>query len=153
MMKKIKLYVISRCREGSSEEDFNKNICSIVSSKKQIQEYILNKVINDHRTHYSLWLSNHGLKDNDQSKNIYVNLRLAGGDPSVEEFCVREQIYNTSGIAAMFRIFNKCEPIGCSYETRSEKEYYAWFVQEITKTMNEAYANELTKKAVDSEEK
>ena len=41
MKKKIVIYSISECAITSSNEDFINNICTFVSDKKHIQDYII----------------------------------------------------------------------------------------------------------------
>ena len=152
-MKKIDLYFISKCKETASVEEFNENICSVVSNKKQITEYILNSTITKHKAHYISWLKNHNLANNDKSKSIYVTLLLEDSTQDLESFCVKKQTYNAETIAETFRIYMKCAPVGCSYESEDERNYYLWFSEELMKNAVEKMETEidkLSKKSVDS---
>lgn len=148
MMKKVALYIISKCPQNSSDDEFNKNICSIVSSKKQIKEFIINKSVLDHKEHYNQWLINHMLPDNISSRKIYFSLVIDDLDSSAKNYCFKKNIYTIDGIASIFRMFNKCEPVGCSYEHFFEYDYYNSFVQECLENINT-----INEKIVDSENK
>lgn len=152
-MRKISLYFISRCKETDSYEEFVQNICTVVSDKKQVSEYILNSVVNKYNEHYISWLKAHGLINNDKSKRMYVDLLLKDGVRELDNFCVRKQIYDPNSVAEAFRIYMKCAPIGCSYESEEELNYYLRFTQELVKNTVEKMKTEidkLSKKSVDS---
>lgn len=136
-MKKIKFYVISNCKPSASINEFNNNICTIVTKKKHIGEYVSRKAIKDHKEHYIAWLKNHNLIDNSESRNKYLSLLVADQDPSITNISIRQQTYSSEVVAAVFRMFNKCAPVGCSYEIEQEKEYYSMLVEDALNYFNE----------------
>ena len=84
---------------------------------------------------------------------MYVDLLLKDGVRELDNFCVRKQIYDPNSIAQSFRIYMKCAPVGCSYESEEELNYYLWFTQELVKNTVEKMKTEidkLSKKSVDS---
>ena len=71
-MGKIKLYMVSMCTVDSDTDTFIDNLCTIVSSKKEITEYVKNKIIEDHKEHYNSWIKLHDKKDNSATPIIIL---------------------------------------------------------------------------------
>lgn len=122
-MKKIKLYVISKCPLGSTDDEFRNNIVTFVTEKKQVIEYVNKRLIVDHYDHYKQWCEVHNLDIcNPDAENEYLKTVGATWDDYCQ-YTFKKFIYNLNEIASIFRITNKCSPVGTSYETAAEIEY------------------------------
>lgn len=130
MKKKIVIYSISECPITASNEDFINNICTFVSDKKHIQDYIVNRSIVKNWDHYVSWLECHDKKDDKQSKYDYISMCL-GWQETFSKFCVKKQVYNSDGIAAILRILNHCLPVGAEYESENEINILTNYVNQI----------------------
>ena len=59
-----------------NNDEFIEHMCTIVSNKKHIQEYIINKSIIENWQHYVSWLELHDKSDNWESKCDYMTICL-----------------------------------------------------------------------------
>lgn len=139
-MKKIKVYAISRCPLGAPPEEFTKNLCTYVCKKKQIQEYIINRLVADNYTHYTKWLELHGAVDSLQTRLEYLSILFEDKQNLGSEFTIKEEYYTAEGLAALLRLSNGCTPIGSSFDTKAEIDYYLSYAKEILKTVNKETA-------------
>lgn len=130
MKKKIVIYCISECPITASNEEFINNICTFISNKKHIQDYIVNRSIVKNWDHYVSWLECHDKKDNKQSKYDYISMCL-GWQETFSKFCVKKQVYNSDGIATILRLLNHCLPVGAEYESEDEINLLTGYVNEI----------------------
>lgn len=122
-MKKIALYAISKAPLGSNDSEFRANIVTFVVKKNQIAEYINKKLIVSHYDHYKQWCELNSLKeDSEQAESAYI--KTCGPNwCEYNEYTFRRFVYNIDELASLFRIMNKCAPVGTSYETDAEIEY------------------------------
>lgn len=139
-MKKISLYVISKAPLKSSDEEFRKNIVTFVVKKNQILEYINKKLIVNHYDHYKQWCELQKLNENTaEAEAAYI--KMCGQNWSeYGQYTFKKFTYTINEIASIFRIMNKCVPVGATYETNSEVEYmndYLTYYQEIVDMMKE----------------
>lgn len=130
MKKKIVIYCISECPITASNEEFINNICTFISNKKHIQDYIVNRSIIKNWDHYVSWLDCHDKKDDKQSKYDYISMCL-GWQETFSKFCVKKQVYNSDGIAIILRLLNHCLPVGAEYESEDEINLLTGYVNEI----------------------
>ena len=130
MRKKIVIYSISECPITASNEDFINNICTFVSDKKHIQDYIINRSIIKNWSHYNAWLKCHDKQDDKKSRYEYIIMCL-GWEETFNKFCVKKQVYNSDGIATILRIMNRCLPVGAEYESEDEINILTNYFSEI----------------------
>ena len=140
-MGKIKLYIVSMCTVDSDSDTFIDNLCTIVSSKKEITEYVKNKIIEDHKEHYNSWIKLHDKKDNSATRAEYIDLLFQDDPDSIPMFTVRKETYDAKGLASVFRIYNRCMPIGCSYESNEEVYCYNKINEELKNLKDKATNN------------
>jgi hypothetical protein len=134
-MKKIVLYVISKCSLGSSDEEFLKNVCTFVCSKKDIREYISNKLLVENYSHYKSWLSLHYNSDHDIPSRRAEYLRTVINPEEFTKYSFKKNTYTVPGIASIFRILNGCIPVGASYESDAELKSLTNFFYELNKEL------------------
>lgn len=138
-MKKINLYAISKCPAKAEDEDFMSNLCTIVSRKKEVGEYIFNRVIIDNYDHYSRWLTLHYVDGNDthdRRKEYIVNVL---DYPNVfKDFYVKKMTYTADSVASLLRITCGCLPVGCGYEKDSEVNA---IIQSFTTSLDDLFEN------------
>ena len=138
-MKKISLYVISKSSIEATDEEFRQNIVTFVPKKNQILEYINKKLIVNHYDHYKQWCNLNALVDTVEAEKEYIKTCGKTWD-DYAQYTFKKFTYTIDEIASIFRIMNKCIPVGASYETNSEIEYmneYLNYYQEIMKTMKQ----------------
>lgn len=135
-MKKIILYAISKCPLGSSDEEFSKHLCTIVSDKKHIGEYLINKAVVENYSHYLLWIDQHykEKKDCPELRQVYISTVLADTDV-FDNYCVKKQIYTPDKIASIFRIVNGCIPVGANYEYEVETDLINNYLEDLFKVL------------------
>lgn len=90
---------------------------TITSKEEHAWEYVLHRVRIDNDSHYISWCSLKGYDfEEPQSFSLYLN-----NNPTVlEEFRVIKIDYSPESLAVFLRAFNKCDPIGASYESPQE---------------------------------
>lgn len=132
------MYVISNCPLGSPQEEFVQKVCSIVCDKKQVREYVVNRLIIDNWQHYMNWVQLHygdNLYDDPHRKETYVK-DVVPIDSGIRNFSFIEKIYNPADIASILRVSNKFIPVGASYEYDSEIRILQKIYEDILKDVD-----------------
>lgn len=139
-MRKISLYAISDCPVTASNKEFLENLCTFVYKKKDIYEYLLNKLIIENYSHFHSWLEMRypnfetmTYKEEDEAKQKYAEDVL--GEEAFERFTVKKQTYTPEGIACVFRIMNGCIPVGAKYESEVELETLSAMAESIAQEL------------------
>lgn len=113
-MKKLAFYIVS---QAIKDKDI---LCSIVCSKDEAREYILNKTILANFEHYSRWCELKELNPKSfETKAKYIQVV----QPESETYKVKKILFTQSGLASILRMFNGCIPVGAKYETGEEILY------------------------------
>ena len=145
-MKKIKLYMISKCGVDATDEEFSSNVCTIVSNKKDIMDYIVHRTISENYNHYIMWLECHNRLDDDDARIEYINLILEDNNELISQYTVRSCKYTADAIASLLRISGYCIPVGATYETKTEIENFSKYQEALKKAEKELkLKNNLTK--------
>jgi len=114
--KKIKLYGVFL------ENDMSK-LLTIVQNKQDINEYV-NKLLKlEHSIHYSTWLQVRSLQDSEDNWKEYFNKVLTDEDKL--KFSVCKLVYKKEQLSSILRMFCGCTPIGCSFNTQAEYNYFS----------------------------
>ena len=117
-MKKIKLFLVTL-----AEDDHCEKLFTVTCKRKQAEEYINKRIYIDSKEHFDAWC---GLKGFDCSKGgkdfyrawaKYFNDVIAENPP---KYKIIGLTYDASGVALMCRIYDRCLPIGCSYDESIE---------------------------------
>ena len=139
-MRKISLYAISDCPVTASNKEFLENLCTFVYKKKDIYEYLLNKLIIENFSHFHSWLEMRypnfetmTYKEEDEAKQKYAENVL--GEEAFGRFTVKKQTYTPEGIACVFRIMNGCIPVGAKYESEVELETLSAMAESIAQEL------------------
>lgn len=117
-MKKIKLFLVTLMEDENYEELF-----TITCKRKQAEEYINKRIYIESKEHFDAWCGlkgfdcSEGGKEFDRAWMKYFNDVVATNPP---KYKIIELTYDASGVALMFRIYNQCLPIGCSYDEAIE---------------------------------
>lgn len=145
-MRKISLYAISDCPVTASNKEFLENLCTFVYKKKDIYEYLLNKLILEHFSHFHSWLEmkypnfeNMTYKEEDEAKQRYAEDVL--GEEAFMRFTVKKQTYTPEGIACVFRIMNGCIPVGAKYESEVELETLSAMAESVAQELGVETSN------------
>ena len=118
--KKIPLYLVYKNENPDS-------LVTVLSDKKQINEFIDKMIIVDNWEHYKMWCELRKLNYKDISVQYsyidnYINTNPEEAQ-SKYSFIVKKTIYTTEAMSSILRMFNGCVPIGCSYENPFEFTY------------------------------
>lgn len=128
--KKITLYLIYK-------DDKCNELLTVVSSKKQINEFIDRMIIVDNWEHYMLWcdLKSIDYKDVSNHKKYIDNYIITNPEEvnSKYSFVIQKVIYTKDLFASILRMFNGCTPIGCSYENTCELTYITELYSKLIK--------------------
>lgn len=138
-MKKIKLYAISTAPVTATDEEFRKNIVTFVKTKPDILEYVNKKLIVDHYDHYKSWCRFHNLNEESLEAQIAYLDKVGHTWEDTSKYSFKRYVYSIDEIASIFRIVNKCPPVGASYETDTEIEYmrnYLMYYQQFMDILN-----------------
>ena len=113
MNRKITLYMVV----DSEFTKTNARIYTITTTKAQCEKYINLLLMVTHKEHYSSWCELRNLKaENNSSWEAYKKCCLTD-----KKYHIIKTKHKADGIALIFRLYNKCIPLGCGYE--SEVEY------------------------------
>ena len=120
MFNKITLYIVVNADFAKT----NARIYTITTKKSQCEKYINTLLMLENKDHYASWC---------ELRHLDVNK-----DSSWEKYkfnCLKEPKYRimrtkhtAENVAIIFRMFNKCIPLGCGFETDIE---YANIAMEI----------------------
>ena len=131
MIGHVKLYYVIK----------DKLIYSVTSSRKEAVEYIAKALKHDNFTHYKAWCDLRDLDYKDDSNwFIYCN-----NVEVISEYDVKVYEYNKKEVATCMRLAIGCNPIGCSFDTDTERELMAKDLLE--KAVEQAF-NEVTENSV-----
>ena len=125
MAKSFDFYIVSNSDIKSDELTFAFNVCTIVTSKEQAQDFIISRSILKHIDHYRQWaeLKNKNMQD-PQTKKEYARKVLPSLVTDEDKYTIRKIKYKIEGLAAVLRMFNGCTPVGASYEIPAEIMYF-----------------------------
>lgn len=96
------------------------NVLTITDNKKDCDKYISRLLLIDNGEHFFSWCNLRNLEHNEESWMKY--LRTVGVDCS--NYKIRKMKYKTKDIATLLRLYNKCIPLGCDYDTDEEIENF-----------------------------
>lgn len=90
-------------------------------NEKDCYEYIDRKEKLDNASHYNSWCYIHKYnKDAPKTWNIYKSVVLE----NEKKYCVIKIAYSLNNLSVALRMLNNCVPIGCSYESPVEVEFF-----------------------------
>lgn len=137
--KKIALYVLSNVYElDENNIPHNMIVYTVTSTLKDCQEYLDMLLYAKHISHYNLWCE---LYEYDAQSEITWNEYK--GTVLIEElndYMIFRSYYTLDKIATIMRMFNHCQPLGCSFENDVEFKY---FVENLDLEVREQLEKEL----------
>ena len=118
------LYLLTNAYETNSNGVPKDMIIYTVSNNlKDCQEYLDLMLKIKYKTHFSSWCEYRNLNFEDEdSWTLYKETSL--GEEEYKKYLITKNYYDTKKIATIFRMFNRCPPIGCSFENDIEYEYF-----------------------------
>ena len=117
MRKTQKFYVVL---DKNGETSFEK-LLTIVTTKKQVREYIFKHLYLTHIEHFRQWCKNHNYEDTTEVFADYLE-RVWGIEESYENYEVIERKLSPDEIAYSLRVSSACMPVGASYEYQEEQD-------------------------------
>jgi hypothetical protein len=111
--------VIDNYKDTGSKVDISElKFLTITEKKEQCEEYINRRLFLENKEHFKGWC---GLRELDyedsKSWELYVK---STGNISFDKFIISRVTYKIKDVAAIFRMFNGCVPIGTEYEDTIE---------------------------------
>lgn len=124
--KKIKFYGIFKKEDAKAVLQGKKklqDVCcySIVNTLKEAAEFMIRLSVANSGEHYLSWCGIHDLEPSNQTA---INLYFHDVVEDKDAFSALAIKYDLSKIAAILRIFNRCVPLGCSYDLDIEHITY-----------------------------
>lgn len=134
-MKKIKFYIISKCSPTASDEEFTKNICTYVNRKKDIGEYVTDKIIVENYEHYKTWLSTHFENGEDTNETRLEYIKNVVDWNQFNDYCIRSAYLSPRAVTMILRMFHKCVPVGATYEMDEEVDYLTAYFKKCSEIL------------------
>lgn len=118
--------------EDMSDEDreFAKThtLLTVLTTDKQYDEFLVRYYLDKHQEHYSRWAPLHGYAENPDSQEAMQEYLATAAQSGLEEFedniVVTLWRYDANSVAAMFRMFFGCMPMGMENELPMEVDYF-----------------------------
>lgn len=95
------------------------HVYTITEKKKQAEEWINKMTYIENRKHFKMWCELKGVTSDPENDGFneswcqYYDSCISTADP---KYVMSKVSYKPANIATLFRIYNKCVPIGCSYD-------------------------------------
>ena len=125
MAKDFTFYVVSNSTSKPNDLTFAFNVCTVVTSKAQAEDFIISRSIMKHIDHYQQWAEIHHKNILDPAtKKEYARKVLPSLLTEEDKYTIGKMKYKIEGLAAVLRMFNGCTPVGASYETPAEILYF-----------------------------
>ena len=116
MFNKFKFYSISL------KSHPNVFICYCLS-RAEAQEYIYNFMKVKHYTHFSEWCRYKEIDENSW-ESFYSYYCTVIPNEEKEDYLIHTIKYRKKELASILRMFAKCIPLNCSFETKAEHKYF-----------------------------
>lgn len=114
-----------------------KELVTIVQSKKQAREYICEHVIHTNYQHYKQWCELHDEQLNsDESVDNYMRKVVGYENMDIYYTTIRTKM-NKKRLYGMLRVLNGCIPLACSFQTVDED----MFLEELLEQQKEQNDN------------
>lgn len=98
-------------------------IYTIVNSFDECRTYLTNLLKITEKEHFELWCENHLLDASKESSWLrYVDESLK--DKIDNTYLIGKYVYPLSQITSILRMFHRCQPMGCEFESDKEYAYY-----------------------------
>lgn len=119
-MKTVTLYMLA----DKVEDKININnwvVYTVTTKMSECQEYLEKLLYWKNLDHFKLWCNLHEKDINDKESWGEYALNL---QEQMEEYTILKYKVEIPFIAQIFRMFNDCTPLDCSYETDIERKYF-----------------------------
>ena len=125
---KTAFWFVYDMRDGSCSSETP--VC-VLSNKKDLKEFVYRYLVITNYEHYQSWCE---LKsyDKEDFKNYTKYVNSCHVD-EVKDFIAYKHIFKRDALAAILRMFNRCFPVGSSYETKTEVDYMNSIAEQVLK--------------------
>lgn len=106
----ITLYIVTPNLSDDVSNIRNSKILYISEDKAAADEFIIKKLIQENREHFSLWCINHSYDEMD-SKYWLKYMRDVLTKENLIKYNITKAIYTPSSIAEIFRYYTNCEDL------------------------------------------
>lgn len=122
-------------------KEFPNSFLTLALNKNQVKEYFFKLLQAKFFEHYIAWCKIKNLdSSSEQSWLEYYSTCIP--DSEKDKYEISKYIYPFSSIASIIRMFVGCVPIGCSFNNKSEYEY---FVNSMSDEDKEKFNEEINK--------
>lgn len=101
----------------------NMYIYSVGTTVQQCQEYLQRMLQLKYMSHFQGWCNLH-LKDIKDPESWLEYSKLDFIQEELKEYSITESFYDADRVSTIFRMFNHCQPLGCSFEKDVEFKYF-----------------------------
>jgi len=104
-------------------KEFKDKFLTIAKDKDSVYEYAMMFLKLTYQDHYERWCQIKQLdKDDYETWMMYYNECI--DEKEKENLQILKVKYDLDNILAILRMFGKCVPLGCSFETQAERDYF-----------------------------
>lgn len=148
--KKVVLYLLTNdYKVDSKGVPKNMIIFTLSNNIKDCQEYLDSMLKLKHKAHFISWCEYKSLNfENKSSWDLYKKISFIKEE--YEKYHITKNFYDAEKIATIFRMFNGCPPIGCSFEKDVEYEY---FIKNLDAKTRKAFEKEMEEFTKEEQEK
>lgn len=102
---------------------------TISDNKHDMHEYVMALLQIQHQAHFEAWCQLRAL-DKEDFANWITYYSSCVSDEEKSSFQAIKIKYRLQDVAAIMRMFGNCFPIGCSFDTEAEYEYFDSIINE-----------------------
>ena len=102
---------------------------TISDNKYDMYEYVMALLQIQHQAHFETWCQVRAL-DKEDFDNWVTYYSSCISDEEKSSFQAIKIKYNLRDVIAIMRMFGNCFPIGCSFDTEAEYEYFSSIISE-----------------------
>lgn len=102
---------------------------TISDNKYDMREYVMALLQIQHQAHFEAWCQLRAL-DKEDFDNWITYYSSCIPDEEKSSFQAVKIKYNIRDVTAIMRMFGNCFPIGCSFDTEAEHEYFNSIISE-----------------------
>lgn len=104
----VTLYLVTTDLNNNLENILKTNILYITENKDIASEFVIKKLIDENRSHFSLWCLNHNMDEKD-SANWVNYMKNVLREDQINKYNIVKAVYPAQNVAEIFRLYTRCE--------------------------------------------
>lgn len=117
---------------GLTSNDINNRFLTVAKNKNQVYEYLTKLLQLEHKEHFDMWCDLREL-DNENYGNWLQYYETVISEAEKSKFKIVKLKYSLDAMLSVLRMFSRCLPLGCSFETPIEHEYISSLILDAAK--------------------